>query len=166
MALNTTQILAGAGSSANYVINVEGLDALLKFFKAFDPKAQKALQAGLKEAAQPVLTKARANAMAIADDGTFAASMSIRNYASAARTVLKSNDEAAGVKEFANPGAKYSTSSTDKRKNARRMGWFPVGVPHRANPPRAMIPAVDDSSELVQSRIVEQLDRVLGEVAS
>lgn len=143
-------------------VNVEGLPSLLRFLEGSDPELRKAMQDGLADAAQPVLAKARANASRIADDGTYASSMSIAARRNG-RVVLRSTDPAAGVKEFARPGAVYAPRRTDKRRNARAMRSFPVGVPKRANAPRALIPAVDDSAELVASRIAERIEQVLKE---
>ena len=107
-----------------------------------------------------MLTRARANAQRIADDGTYANSLSIRSRSNG-NVVLRSNDEAAGVKEFAHRGATYKPKSTDKRRNARKMRSFPVGVPKRANQPRVMVPAVNDSIDEVKTRIDAQLEMVL-----
>ncbi len=153
--------LRPSGGNFNYVIRIEGLDSLMRYLKDSDPKLRKALQQGMKDAAQPVLIKARANAQRIADDGTFKNSLSIRAYANGSLR-LRSNDEAAGVKEFARQGARYKPKSTDKRRNARKMRSFPVGVPKRANQPRVMVPAVNDSIDEVKSRIEIRLDEVLG----
>lgn len=153
--------LKPSGANFNYVVSVEGLDTLMRFLKDADPQLRKALQQGLKEAAQPVLSKARANAQKIADDGTFAGSLSIRAYANGSIR-LRSNDEAAGVKEFARRGATYAPKPADRRRNARKMRSFPVGVPRRGNPPRAMVPAVNDSVDEVKDRIDAKLEEVLG----
>lgn len=154
-----TKLVAGANGSLT--VDIEGLDVLMRFLKESDPLMRKAVQKGLKEAAQPVLTRARANAMKIADDGTYAGSLSIRARANGALVLKSSGDEAAGVKEYARAGARYRPKSTDKRRNARKMRSFPVGVPHRANPPRAMIPAVEDSAEEVKNRIDAKLEETL-----
>lgn len=158
-----TEIVATrpSGGNFNYVVRIEGIDTLMRFLKESDPQLRKALQQGLKDAAQPVLTKARANAQRIADDGTFASSLSIRAYANGGIR-LRSNDEAAGVKEFAHRGATYKPKATDRRQNARRMRSFPVGVPKRANAPRVMVPAVNDSVDEVKTRIEMRLEQVLG----
>ena len=153
--------LRPSGGNFNYVISIDGLDTLMRFLKDSDPQMRKAIQQGLKEAAQPVLSKARANAQKIADDGTFAGSLSIRAYANGSIR-LRSNDEAAGVKEFAHQGARYKPKATDRRRNARKMRSFPVGVPHRANQPRVMVPAVNDSVDEVKNRIDAKLEQVLG----
>lgn len=158
--MNTDVVVFRSGGNFNYSVSIEGLDSLMRFLKDADPELRKALQQGLKEAAQPVLTRARANAQRIADDGTYANSLSIRARANG-NVVLRSNDVAAGVKEFARLGATYKPKPTDKRRNARKMASFPVGVPRRANPPRVMVPAVNDSVEEVKSRIDAKLEQVL-----
>ena len=138
-------------------IRVKGLDPLLRYLGQANPAIQKALKAELKLAAQPVLKRARANASVIQDDGTMRDSLSIAGRRSGAEVVLKSTDPAAGVKEFAHPGAVYVAKRTDPRANARKMPTFPVGVPHRANAPRVMVPAVNDS----QGEVLERLERCL-----
>lgn len=158
--MKTDVVVFKSGGNFNYSVSIDGLDTLMRFLKDSDPKMRKALQKGLKEAAQPVLQKARANAQKIADDGTYAGSLSIRSGVNG-NVWLRSNDEAAGVKEFAHRGATYKPKSTDKRRNARKMRSFPVGVPHRANQPRVMVPAVNDSIEEVKTRIDAKLEEVL-----
>lgn len=158
--MNTELIVFRSGGNFNYTVHIDGLDSLMRFLKDADPQLRKALQDGLKEAAQPVLTRARANAQSIADDGTYQRSLSIRARANGG-VVLRSNDEAAGVKEFARRGATYKPKSSDKRRNARKMKSFPVGVPRRANPPRVMVSAVNDSVEEVKTRIDAKLEEVL-----
>lgn len=158
--MNTDVVVFRSGGNFNYSVSIEGLDSLMRFLKTADPELRKAIQQGLKEAAQPVLTRARANAQRIADDGTYANSLSIRSRANG-NVVLRSNDEAAGVKEFARRGATYKPKPTDKRRNARKMASFPVGVPRRANQPRVMVPAVNDSVDEVKSRIDAKLEQVL-----
>lgn len=148
-----------------YTIQVKGLDSLMRWLKDANPKMQKALRKGLKEAAQPVLQKARANAKRIQDDGTYAESLSIASRANGAQYVLKSTDPQAGVKEFARPGAVMVTSRA-KTERSRRMvaKHAKVGVPHRANQPRVMVPAVADSANEVRDRIDQCLAEVLKEV--
>lgn len=158
--MNTDVVVFKSGGNFNYSVSIDGLDSLMRFLKDSDPQMRKALQKGLKDAAQPVLTRARANAQRIADDGTYANSLSIRSRSNG-NVVLRSNDEAAGVKEFAHRGATYKPKSTDKRRNARKMRSFPVGVPKRANQPRVMVPAVNDSIDEVKTRIDAQLEMVL-----
>lgn len=138
-------------------IQVKGLDDLLFFLRNSDKEMNAAMRHGLKEAAQPVLQRARANASTIQDDGTMKGSLSIAARRSGAEIVLRSTDEAAGVKEFANQGAVYATKWGDRRQNARKMRMFPVGVPHRANAPRVMVPAVEKSRD----EVLRKLDRCL-----
>lgn len=153
-------IYSKSGEFGSFAVHIEGLSSLMRFLGKSDPEMRKAIQQGLKEAASPILRKARANAQKIADDGTYASSLSIKSYATGT-VKLASNDVAAGVKEFARRGATYAPKPSDKRINARKMKSFPVGVPRRANPPRVMIPAVDDSIGEVKTRIEENLERVL-----
>lgn len=142
----------------SYTVEVKGLAETLNWLQHVDPKLEKAIRRGLKEATEPVLRKARANASRIADDGTFAGSMSIASRASGAQYVLKSTDVAAGVKEFAKPGA--------TRRSGPGRGITRVGVPRRANKPRAMVKAVEDSADEVKERIEQRLADVLDEVNS
>lgn len=139
-------------------IQVKGLDDLLHWMRNSDRELNAAMRLGLKEAAQPVLRRARANASAIQDDGTMRGSLSIAARRSGAEIVLKSTDEAAGVKEFAHLGATYAVKAYDKRANARKMGRYPVGVPHRANAPRVMIPAVEKSRDEVLNKLAQCLE--------
>lgn len=140
----------------SHTVEVKGLESTINWLKHVDPKLEKAMRKGLKEASEPVLRKARANASKIADDGTFASSMSIASRANGSQYVLKSTDPAAGVKELAKPGA--------VRRSGPGRGKVRVGVPRRANKPRAMVPAVEDSADEVKDRIDERLAEVLDEV--
>lgn len=159
--MNTEVLTFKSGANWNYAVHVEGLSDWMKYLKTTDTGLRRILQTGLKEAAQPALTRARANAQKIADDGTFAKSLSIRTRVTGA-VVLASNDVAAGVKEFAHKGATYRPKPSDKRRNARKMSSFPVGVPKRANQPRVMVPAVNDSIEEIKDRIEVKIQEVLG----
>lgn len=141
-------------------VNVGGLSSLMKTLKESDLEMHQAMQRGLAESARPLLAKARANAERIADDGTYASSMSIVVRQSGG-IALRTTDPAAGVKEFARPGAVYKPKSTDKRRNARKMNSFPVGVPKRANQPRALYPAIDSEYQALASRIAQKIDEVL-----
>lgn len=132
----------------------------MRFLKTADPKLKKALTKALREAMKPVLERAKNKAMAIADDGTFASSISVTSRSNGALWLLKSTDPAAGVKEFARHGFYYHPRFDDKRPNARKMRRFPGGASARANPPRAMVPAVEESHE----EIIKKIDQLLGEV--
>lgn len=148
-----------------YTVEVKGLDSLMRWLKYADPKLQKAMKKGLKDAANPVLEKARANARAIQDDGTYAGSLSIAQRAGGIQYVLKSSDEQAGVKEFAKPGAVVVTNRAHSERTQRMIAnRARVGVPRRANPPRVMVSAVEDSADEVKRRIDERLAEVLREV--
>jgi len=153
---------------------VKGLDELVNWIRHVDPKLERAMKKGLKDATKPVLQKARANAHFIADDGTYANSLSLGTRKGGTEYVMKSTDVAAGVKEFAKPGAlrlvgKSSRSSTQRARARAGLALGPgtravrVGVPRRANPPRVMVPALDDSADEVKRRIDEQLAKVLDE---
>lgn len=158
--MKTDVVVFRSGGNFNYSVSIDGLDTLMRFLKDSDPQMRKALQKGLKDAAQPVLAKARANARRIADDGTFAGSLSIRAYGSGSIR-LRSDDEAAGVKEFARMGARTISSKGTPRANARLRMHSGVGVPKRADQPRAMVPAVNDSLDAVKERIDAKLEQVL-----
>lgn len=147
------------GNGFHQTVHVDGLDSLMKWLKLSDREMRDALQKGLKESAQPVLTAARANARTIADDGTFEKSLSIRAYASGALK-LASTDPAARVKEFANLGAKYRSAQTPLARERLQRGAG-VGVPLRGNPPRVMYRALDAEIGAVAQRIEEKLAEVL-----
>lgn len=155
-----------AGYHEGLGITIEGLDSLMAWLKESDPKMKRALTRALKEAANPVLQKARANGRAIQDDGTYAMSLAIGSRKSGTQYVLKSDDPAAGVKEFAKPGAvRLARSSTQRARQRAGMATgrqVRVGVPHRANPPRVMVAAVDDSRD----EVIEGIDKALADVIS
>lgn len=140
------EAIYGAGTM-NMSVRVEGLADLMRFLKDANKDLQKAMRRSLEEAVQPVLDDARANASRIADDGTMHSSLSLSGRANGSKWVLKSDDPAAGVKEFANPGA------------IGRHGQR-VGVPHRANKPRVMVSAVEKNTD----KIIENVDNALARV--
>lgn len=146
----------------SYFVNIENIDSTMAFLRKSDKKMYKALRKGLRKSAQPLLQSARANATAIMDDGTMRDSLRISIRANGT-VLLRSTDEAAKVKEFANRGARYTPKKTDKRRNARTMNSFPVGVP-RGNPPRVMIKAINDNQEQFISSIQQTLEDTLKEV--
>lgn len=159
--MKTEAIAFKYGDFANIAIHVDGLSALLRFLDHADADLEQALKDGLRDAAQPVLSRARANARSIQDDGTFANSLSIASTKKGARWVLRSRDRQAGVKEFARPGAVTRTSKGTPLADARLAKRSGVGVPLRANAPRAMVPAVNDSAPEVAYRVQMALERVL-----
>lgn len=158
-------------------VEIKGLDSLIKRFGAADPKLKRALIQSIKESAQPVLKRARSNAERIADDGTYMSSLSIASRKGGTEYVLKSTDVAAGVKEFAKPGAtrmvgKSSKSSTQRARRRAGMAVAPtirfvrVGVPRRANPPRVMVRAVVDSRGEIVENVTQAMAKALDEVAN
>ena len=151
--------------SNGYGIEVKGLDETLNWLKNCHPKMEKALKKGLKEAMQPVLKRARTNASKIADiDGFYRDSLSIASRKSGVEWILKSDDRAAGVKEYALPGATVVRSRTNSKRSRTMLAMHSrIGVP-RGMPPRVMIPAVNDSEAEVVDRIDAALAEVLNEV--
>jgi len=137
---------------------VEGLDELMKTFAEVNDKGYDIVTGAIRESGDHVLNKARGNASSFSRTGSFSGSLSIAKMKSGIK--LKSNDEAAGVIEFANRGATYKPKSTDKRRNARKMDSFPVGVP-QGSPPRAMVKAVNESTLHVQNKIAAALERAM-----
>lgn len=164
-------------SEGKTTIKIEGLGVLIRGLKLANPKLLKALKKSLKEACRPVLRKARANAQAIADDGTYAESIALSSRKAGLQYVLKSTDPAAGVKEFAKPGAtrlvgQSARSSTQRARKRAGQSLAPglravrVGVPRRANAPRVMVPAVNDSADEVIAAIDDAIEAVMQEVAN
>lgn len=156
-------IQQGYGDYVHLSVHVDGLDACLRYFEKVNPELEKVVKDELKEAAQPVLTAARANAQGIAATGHFASSMSLRVY-KRGQVRLRSNDPAAGVIEFAKIGAKTLTSKGTPLANKRLALQSGVGVPRRANPPRAMYKAINEHIDAVARDIDDRLERVLNRV--
>ena len=160
--MNSEVIYSKSGSHGSFQVSIDGLRTLMSFLKQANPELQQAMRKGLKEAvSDPVLPDARRRANAIADDGTFAASLSITSRANGSSWLLKSDDEAGPVKEFARKGARTRSSKGTPRADARLRMRSGVGVPLRANPPRAMVPAVNENIDEIKSRIDEALAKVL-----
>ncbi len=157
--MNVTVSTSQSGSYYTQRVEVQNIDTLLRWFSKVDPELEAAVKDGLKEAAEPVLTAARAHARAIASDGTFANSLSLRVYKRGV-VKLKSTDVAAGVKEFAKRGAKTRTSKGTPLANARLAKKSGVGVP-AGDPPRAMCKAINENINAVANNIEDRLDRVL-----
>lgn len=149
----------------DYTVEVEGLDETLNWLKHVHPKMEKALKKGLKEAMAPALKRARARAGKIRDiDGFYADSLSVASRKGGAQWVLKSDDPAAGVKEYAKPGAVVVRSRTNSKRSRTMLALGSrIGVPS-GMPPRVMIPAVEDSESDVKERIDAALAEVLDEV--
>lgn len=136
-------------------VQVDGLAALMEWTKQANPELNRAMKRALREEMQPVLTKARGYAGRIADDGTFQGSLSISSRANGAKWLLKSTDVAAGVKEFARPGARRAIRTAEGVRSVR------VGVPHRAVNPRVMVPAVEHSEAEIMAAIDERMAEVM-----
>lgn len=165
MAGKGEQVFFASGSFGNYSVHIKGLKSLLDWLKTADPKLEKAMKKSLKESGTPVLQKARANASSLADNGTYSDSLSLgtKSGKGTFQVVLKSSDEAAGVKEFAGKGARTVTSKGTPLADARLRKHSRVGVPRRANVPRAMVPAVNDSADEVQKRMESAIEAILKE---
>ena len=153
----------GSGDYIHSVIHIDGLEETIRYLDRVNPELERETKDGLKEAAEPVLTAARANARAIALTGRYANSMSLAVY-KLGQVRIKSTDPAAGVKEFAKLGAVTLTSKGTPLANARLRKKSGVGVPRRANPPRAMYKAINDKADEVARRMDDQLERVLNRV--
>lgn len=154
-------------SKGKTTIKIEGLEVLIRGLKLANPKLLKALKKSLKEACQPVLRRARANAQAIADDGTYAESIALATRKAGLQYHLKSTDPAAGVKEYAKPGAVTLRSRTNSELSRTRLRKHSgVGVPHRANAPRAMQPAIESEADEIVEAIDAAIEKTLQEVAN
>ena len=163
---DTSLIYMKDSQGGHYTVHVDGLSSLMRGLKIADPEIKKALQKALKNASAPVLGRARANARAIADDGTYEQSLSIASRKNGSMYVLKSTDGAAPVKEFASPGAVATRSYARSAKSlAMVKNRSRVGVPRRANAPRVMVPAVSDSAEEVKGRMEDEIEKALKAVA-
>lgn len=148
------------GNGEMLVVHVDGLEELMRGLKESDPKLKRAAQRGIRAAMSPILASARSNASSIADDGTFAGSISIGSRRNGAAWVIRSTDPAAGVKEFARIGAKTVSSSGTPLAESRLRKGSGVGVPRRAHAPRAIVPAVNDNAQ----RVLESVDSELASV--
>lgn len=157
--MKSTSIHSTNGGYIGETIHVEGLAETLKFLRRVDPELEKAIFNALKDSANPVLSRAKSNASKIADDGTFRDSLSIAAKRAGIKIQLKSNDPAAGVKEYARRGAVTIKSKGTALANARLAKKSGVGVP-AGNPPRVMIPAVEESIEEVKARIDAAIERI------
>lgn len=161
--MRTEAIYRASGGVGNWVVQVDGLDSLLRYLKQTDADAEKELKAALRAAATPALSKARAYAQTLADDGTYARSLKTVIRSNGYTVALQSNDPASRVKEFARPGAKTLTSKGTPLANARLMKRSGVGVPRKVHTtPRAMVPAVNAVFETTWRNVDAALDRILG----
>lgn len=159
--MKTETIYFESGEFGNLAIHIDGLSTLMRYLDKTGSDLGSTIMEGLEKAASPVLSSARANAHRIADDGTFANSLSIQKRKAKVQILLKSKDPAAAVKEFAKRGAKTVSSKGTKLADTRLAMRSGVGVPRRANAPRVMIPAINDNHELVKTRIEQELAKLL-----
>ncbi len=164
--MSTEIVYRQSGRFGNFVVSLDGFRELSRFFATSDPKMRNALRAGLRDAGQPVLHRAKANALSLGGKGTFAESLGIRAYSSGTLNLVSAGDEAAPVKEFAHLGARTISSKGTKLANARLRLHSGVGVPRARTQPRVMIPAVNDSVDVVRDRIERRIDEVLGGASS
>ena len=147
-----------------HAVEVKNLEETLNWLAHVDPKMQKALKKGLKEAMSPVLEKARANAHRIQDDATYSESFSVAQRKNGVEWVLKSDDPAAGVKEFAKQGAVVVRSRTNSKRSRTMLALHSrIGVP-AGLPPRVMVPAVNESESEVRDRSDAAFAEVLNEI--
>lgn len=157
MTAGDTRVFANDSSYA--FIHVEGLDELIEWFGETNADIETEILDGMLEAAQPILTAARANARAIADDGTFAGSLFLKAN-KRGKVSLRSSDVAAGVKEFAKHGAVTRSSKGTPLANKRKLLRSGIGVP-AGEPPRAMYKAINEKANEVANNIDAKLDEIL-----
>lgn len=152
--------LTGEGDLASFFIYTDGLKETIATLEKSDKYVRLAVSSALNKSASPILAKARSLASRIQDDGTFASSLWTEVRPANMRLLLRSTgDPAAGVKEFAKRGAVTVTAKNTKLARARRLARSGVGVP-AGNPPRVMIPAVNDKAEMVAQNISQMIDDI------
>ena len=129
------------------IINLEETIAALR---KVDKGMASALKSEIRQLAKPTLSKARSYAGSIGSNptGRYAGSLSLKTNANGVAWV--SSDPAAGVKEFANPGAIILSGPRAGKR---------AGVPHGGSTPRALLKAVLED----QDKLVRDLDRAIAE---
>lgn len=129
-------------------VEVINLDETIRALRKVDKGMASKLKSEVRSLAKPTLAKARQYARSIGSSpsGKYAGSLSLRTNANGVAWV--SSDPAAGVKEFANPGA-IILSGPRKGKRA--------GVPQGSTPPRAMLKAVLED----QDKLIRDLNKAL-----
>ena len=135
-------------------VEVINLEETIKALRSVDKGAASMLLSEIRKLAKPTLAKARGYAGSIGVNGTgrYAGSLSLKTRGSGVAWV--STDPAAGVKEFANPGAVVLTGPRAGKR---------AGVPLGSNPPRALLKAVlEDQEKLIQD-LNKAVDRYVGE---
>ena len=129
-------------------VEVINLDETIRALRKVDKGMASKLKSEIRSLAKPTLAKARQFARGIGSSpsGKYAGSLSLRTNANGVAWV--SSDPAAGVKEFANPGA-IILSGPRKGKRA--------GVPQGSTPPRALLKAVLED----QDKLIRDLNKAL-----
>ena len=160
--MSTEIVYRQSGPSGSFVVSLDGFRELSRFFATSDPKMRTAMREGLRDSGQPVLQRARANALSLGGKGKFAASLGVRAYSNGTLNLVSAGDDAAPVKEYAHLGARTITSQGTPLANARLRLHSGVGVPRARTQPRVMIPAANDSVDEVCDHITRRLEEVLG----
>lgn len=125
-----------------------GWKGLRETLRLFDRNAERTMVKAIQSTADVVVSTAKGQASGWARTGAFAGSISRRSYARGIRIV--STDPAAGVLEYAHPGA---TSLS-----GRRVGT-PAGAPNKA-----MTRAVERNQDYVVQRVDAALAAALSKV--
>lgn len=160
--MNTEALYFASGGAGNWVVQIDGLGSLISYMGLLDEGADKSLIDALKDAGTPALSRARAYANTLSDDGTYAGSLRIVFRKANYEVGLQSTDQAARVKEFARIGAKTLTSKGTPLANARLAKKSGVGVPRKVPmTPRAMVPAVNAAFNDVWRNVNDTLDKLL-----
>ena len=131
-------------------VEVINLEETIKALRSVDKGGASMLLSEIRKLAKPTLAKAKgyAGSIGVSNTGRYAGSLSLKTRGSGVAWI--STDPAAGVKEFANPGALILTGPRAGKR---------AGVPLGSNPPRALLKAVlEDQESLIQglNRAVEK----------
>ncbi len=142
-----------------FQVQIEGLKETIENLRTVNAKGANIVEKAIQDSGSSVLSTARSKASVIALTGAFGSSLSIKKTKSG--IFLRSNDEAAGVIEFAKHGAKTRTSKGTPRADARLRKHSGVGVPRRASNPRVLVPAVNENVLRIQDAVATALERAL-----
>lgn len=142
--------LPSAGGGSLLTIDVRGANRLLKTMGESGRRIRSEMRREMRQAANQIRERARGYAGGLGGDGTYASSLGVSVTDTGAR--IRARDEAAGVKEFAHPGA------VTRGYPVRR-----VGVPH-GSPPRALVRARDELEPQVVRDVGAAIDRALQSV--
>lgn len=142
--------LPSQSAGALIKIDVKGAERLLKTMGESGAAIRREMRAEERRAADLIKVRAASHAGGFALTGRYAGSFRVSITQTGAR--IRSNDEAAGVKEFAHVGA------VTRRAPIRR-----VGAP-RGNPPRALVRARDELEPQVITLVERAVDRALARV--